>query len=540
MNILLPQILLLIIRFLYIASIDFKPDQAVIGIDLGNTHSCVSIFQNDRVEIIPNEYGHKITPSIVAFTDEESLVGEAAKNQARLNPSRTIYSVKRLIGRKFDDKEIQHDKKHLSYEIVNKNGKPYIEVVIKGEKKLYSPEEISAMILTKMKKIAEDYLGREVKHAVITVPAYFNDSQRQSTKDAGAIAGLNVLRIINEPTAAATAYELDKKGKEINVIIFNLDSHSFDVSLLNIDTGVFEILALNGDENLGGQDFNNRILNHFLEVIKKNYKHDISTNRQAIYKLSVEIEVGKKVLSSSLEATIEIDNLIEDLNFKETLTRIKFEEINIDLFQKIIVLMDRCLAEGRKNKNEINDVILAGDSVHIPKIQMLIKDYYDGKEPHKSISPEEVVAYGAVLKGGIIGNDLGEFNGLFKIYAAPMSIGIETNGGIMNTIIPRGVILPIKYSKVFNIYTDNQELIINIYIGDRPLTKYNHFLGRLNFIDIPRGKLQIEVIIEIDETNTNIKVTAIEKLTDKAVINNYFDVFSKEIVEENNKGEDDL
>ena len=312
-----------------------KVEGPVIGIDLGTTYSCVGIFRNGSVEIIPNELGNRITPSVVAFTDDDRLVGEAAKNQAALNPKRTIYSVKRLIGRKYNDKEVQMDKKLLPYDIIDKDGKPYIQVETKGQKKLYSPEEISAMVLTKMKTVAENFLGTKVKNAVITVPAYFNDSQRQSTKDAGTIAGLNVLRIINEPTAAAIAYGLDKKDKERNILVFDLGGGTFDVSLLTIDSGVFEVVSTNGDTHLGGEDFDHRILDYLLKKIKKQHGKDLKTNKSAIQKLKTEIEKAKRHLSSSLQATLEIDELEQGFDFKDTLSRAKFEELNMDLFKFI-------------------------------------------------------------------------------------------------------------------------------------------------------------------------------------------------------------
>ena len=378
-----------------------KIDGPVIGIDLGTTYSCVGIFQNGRVEIIPNELGNRITPSVVAFTDDERLVGEAAKNQGALNPSRTVYSIKRLIGRKYSDKEVQHDKKLLPYDIINKDGKPYVQVEIKGEKKSFSPEEISAMILVKMRQIAEAYLGREVKHAVVTVPAYFNDSQRQSTKDAGTISGLNVLRIINEPTAAAIAYGLDKKDKERNILVFDLGGGTFDVSLLTIDSGVFEVISTNGDTHLGGEDFDNRVLDYLLKIIKKKHNQDVGKNKSAIQKLKSEIEKGKRALSSTHQTDLEIDDLVEGLNFKETLTRAKFEELNMDLFKKTMDPVEKVMADSGLKKTDIHEVVLVGGSTRIPRVQTLLKDYFNGKEPNKGINPDEAVAYGAAVQGGI-------------------------------------------------------------------------------------------------------------------------------------------
>jgi heat shock protein 5 len=496
---------------------DSKIDGPVIGIDLGTTYSCVGIFKNGHVEIIPNELGNRITPSIVAFTDEERLVGEAAKNQGSINPRRTVYSVKRLIGRKYTDKEVQMDKKLLPYEVVNKDGKPYIEVEIKGEKKVFSPEEISAMILIKMKQIAENYLGREVKNAVITVPAYFNDSQRQSTKDAGMIAGLNVLRIINEPTAAAIAYGLDKKDKERNILVFDLGGGTFDVSLLTIDSGVFEVIATNGDTHLGGEDFDNRVLDFLLKKIKKTHNVDISKDKSAVAKLKQEIEKAKRSLSSSPQASLEIEELVEGLDLKEPLTRAKFEELNMDLFKKTMEPVEKVMTDGGMKKSEIHEVVLVGGSTRIPKIQQLIKDYFNGKEPNKGINPDEAVAYGAAVQGGILGGET-ETSNVVLIDVTPLTMGIETVGGVMTKIIPKGTVIPAKKSQTFTTYQDNQTTVtINIYEGERPMTKDNHSLGKFDLTGIPsapRGQPQIEVTFEVDE-NSILKVSAIEKATGK-------------------------
>lgn len=517
---------------------DSKIDGPVIGIDLGTTYSCVGIFKNGHVEIIPNELGNRITPSIVAFTDEERLVGEAAKNQGAINPRRTIFSVKRLIGRKFNDKEVQLDKKLLPYDIVNKDGKPYIEVEIKGEKKVFSPEEISAMILMKMKSIAESYLGREVKHAVITVPAYFNDSQRQSTKDAGVIAGLNVLRIINEPTAAAIAYGLDKKDKERNILVFDLGGGTFDVSLLTIDSGVFEVIATNGDTHLGGEDFDNRILDFLQKKIKNAHGKDVSKSKSALQKLKTEIEKAKRSLSSSYQATIEIDDLLDGFDFKEDVTRSKFEELNMDLFKKTMEPVEKVMQDGGMKKSEIHEVVLVGGSTRIPKIQQLIKDYFNGKEPNKGINPDEAVAFGASVQGGILGGETSEVtDSLVLIDVTPLTMGIETVGGVMTKIIPKGTVIPAKKSQVFTTYQDNQTTVtIHVYEGERPMTKDNHSLGKFDLTGIPsapRGQPQIEVTFEIDE-NSILKVSALEKATgktEKIVITNDSGRLSKDEIE---------
>jgi heat shock protein 5 len=520
------------------AAADNKIDGPVIGIDLGTTYSCVGIFKNGHVEIIPNELGNRITPSIVAFTDEERLVGEAAKNQGSINPRRTVFSVKRLIGRKFNDKEVQLDRKLLPYDVVNKDGKPYIEVEIKGEKKVFSPEEISAMILQKMKSIAENYLGREVKHAVITVPAYFNDSQRQSTKDAGMIAGLNVLRIINEPTAAAIAYGLDKKDKERNILVFDLGGGTFDVSLLTIDSGVFEVIATNGDTHLGGEDFDNRVLDFLIKKIKKTHNQDVSKNKGAIQKLKTEIEKAKRSLSSSPQATMEIEELVEGLDFKDTITRAKFEELNMDLFKKTMEPVEKVMGDGGMKKNEVHEVVLVGGSTRIPKIQQLIKDYFNGKEPNKGINPDEAVAYGAAVQGGILGGETSEATeGVVLIDVTPLTMGIETVGGVMTKIISKGTVIPAKKSQTFTTYQDNQTTVtIHIYEGERPMTKDNHSLGKFDLNGIPpapRGQPQIEVTFEVDE-NSILKVSAIEKATgksEKIVITNDSGRLSKEEIE---------
>ena len=423
-------------------------DGPVIGIDLGTTYSCVGIFKNGRVEIISNEFGNRITPSYVAFTDEERLVGESAKNQGSNNPKRTIYVVKRLIGRKFDDKEVQRDLKYLPYDVVSKAGKPYVSVEMPGgEKKQLSPEEISAMILVKMKEIAESYLGQDVKYAVVTVPAYFNDSQRQATKDAGAIAGLEVLRIINEPSAAAIAYGLDKKDEK-NIVVFDLGGGTFDVSVLTIDNGVFEVLATAGDTHLGGEDFDQRITDHMTKSFKKkNGGADIKSDARALQKLRSEVEKAKRDLSTVQQVKIFIEGLIDGVDFEETLTRAKFEELCADLFKNTLKPVETVIEDSGLKRSEIDEIVLVGGSTRIPKIQQLIKDFFNGKEPNRGINPDEAVAYGAAVQGGILGGQATEeTKDILFIDVTPLTLGIETVGGVMTSIIKRGTVIPAKKS----------------------------------------------------------------------------------------------
>jgi heat shock protein 5 len=512
-------IALALTSFVSAASNRKEVDGPVIGIDLGTTYSCVGIFKNGRVEIIPNEFGNRITPSFVAFTDEERLVGEAAKNHALLEPKRAIFVVKRLIGRKFDDAEVQRDIKWLPYNVVSKGGKPYVSIETQNGLKTLSPEEVSSMVLIKMKQIAENYLGQEVKYAVITVPAYFNDAQRQATKDAGIISGLEVLRIINEPSAAAIAYGLDKKQGEKNVVVFDLGGGTFDVSLLQIDNGVFEVLATAGDTHLGGEDFDQRLAEHLVKSFKKKHNVDIKSDVRAFQKLRSEVEKAKRDLSSVLQVKIEIEGLIDGIDLEETVTRARFEELCNDLFKKTLTPVQTVLDDSGLKKSEIDEIVLVGGSTRIPKVQQLIKDFFNGKEPNRGINPDEAVAYGAAVQGGILGGQASEeTKDLLFIDVTPLTLGIETVGGVMTKIIPRGTVIPAKKTQQFTTHQDQQTTVtISVFEGERTLVKDNHELGKFDMSGIPpapRGTPKIDVTFEIDE-NSILTVSAKEVGTGK-------------------------